>query len=131
MSWYSLHPIFDYANIKFLAETLALKTPLLSWSSVYSSFAVLWESPILFALAGVQILLFALFPQRLMFAFLVLIGTLAAIMISGLTGRPPTFRVLFSAMSVAFLFASPLLLLAEGELRPFQRAGFGLRPRFS
>jgi hypothetical protein len=125
MGWYSLHPIFDYANIKFLAETLALQTPLLSWSSVYRSFAALWASPILFALAGVQFLLFGLFPQRLILAFLLLIGTLAAIIVSGLTGRPPTFRVLFSAMSVAFLFASPLLLLAEGELRPLQKAGLG------
>jgi hypothetical protein len=126
MDWYSLHPIYDYANIRYLAETLTLQTQLLPWSGVRDSFAVLWQSPFLFALAGVLVLLTGLVPRRLMFASLVLIGTLAAIVALGLTGRPPAFRVLFSALSVALLFASPFLLMAEGELRPPQKAGLGL-----
>jgi hypothetical protein len=41
---------------------------------------------------------------------LVMIGTFAALVASGLTGRPPVFRVQFSALSIALVCMLPVLL---------------------
>jgi hypothetical protein len=126
MSWYSLHPIFDYDNIKYLAQTLLLQAPLLVFSGVPDWLMEPWGSPILGALVAVQLLLCIFLPRHRVFAVLVVIGTLAAVILSGLTGRPPVFRVWFSAISVALLCTLPLLLAAGTELRLFQKLGVGV-----
>jgi hypothetical protein len=109
MSWYSLHPIFDYANIKYLADTLLLQTPLFAFSGARAWLTSLWQSPLLSAAVAAQVLTCILLPRHRTFLVLVAIGTLAALILSGLTGRPPVFRVQFSAISVALLCTLPLL----------------------
>ena len=126
MNWYSLHPIFDYDNVKYLAQTLALQGPLLVFSGVRGWLTASWESPTLAALVVVQMLLCVLLPRFRMFAVLVMIGSVAGITVSGLTGRPPVFRVLFSAISIAPLCTLPFLLAAETGLRLFQKIGVGV-----
>jgi hypothetical protein len=123
MSWYSFHPIFDYANIKFLAQTLLLQTPLLTFSGVGNWLAAPWHSPMLLALVVVQLALCALLPRQRMFALLIVAGGLAAIAVCGLSGRPPLFRVWFSGISIALLCTLPLLLAAQAGLRVFQKIG--------
>jgi hypothetical protein len=110
MDWYSLHPIFDYANIKYLAETLLLQAPLFDFSGARDWVTSLSQSPLLSAVIVVQVLLCILLPRHRTLLALVAIGTLAALVLSGLTGRPPVFRVQFSAVSVALLCTAPLLL---------------------
>ena len=126
MAWYSLHPIFDYDNISFLAHTLVMQAPLLVFSGVSDWFAALWQSPILGAAVAVQLLLWILFPRHRMFIVLVVTGTIAAIVVSGLSGRPPKFRVLFSATSIALLCTLPLLPAAQAGLRLLQKIGVGV-----
>jgi hypothetical protein len=110
MSWYSLHPIFDYANIKYLAETLLLQAPLFDFSGARDWVTSLSQSPLLSAVIMVQVLLCILLPRHRTLMALVAIGTLAALVLSGLTGRPPVFRVQFSAASIALLCTLPMLL---------------------
>jgi hypothetical protein len=123
MNWYSFHPIFDYGNIKFLAQTLLLQTPAVVFSGIGDWLAAPGHSPILAALVVVQLALCALLPRQRVFAVLVLIGAFAALAIAGVSGRPPLFRVLFSAIGVALLCTLPLLLAARAELRLFQKIG--------
>jgi hypothetical protein len=126
MSWYSLHPIFDYENIKYLVQTLLLQTPLLTFSGVPEWLMEPWGSPILGALVVVQLLLCVFLPRHRMLAALMVVGTLAAMTLSGLTGRPPMFRVWFSAISIALLCTLPLLSAAQGGLRLFQKIAVGV-----
>ncbi len=93
MHWYSRHPIFDYDNVKFLAQSLVQATPLLVLSGVRSWLTAPWEWPILGYLVAVQLLLYVLLPRHRIFAMLVLTGSLCAIVISALNGRPLQFRV--------------------------------------
>jgi hypothetical protein len=125
MHWYSFHRIFDLASIKFLAQTLLLQTPALTFSGVGNWLAAPWHSPILLALVVIQLALCALLPRQRLLVLLVLIGTFAALAIAGLSGRPPVFRVLFSAIGVALLCTLPLLQTAQTGLRLFQKIGFG------
>ena len=126
MSWYSLHPIFDYDNIKYLAQTLLLQAPLLVFSGVPGWLMEPSGSPVLGALVAIQLLLCIFLPRHRVFAVLVVVGTLAAVILSGLTGRPPVFRVWFSAISIALLCTLPFLLAAGTELRLFQKLGVGV-----
>jgi hypothetical protein len=112
MNWYSLHPIFDYPNIKYLADTLLLQAPLFALSDTWAWVTSLWHSPLLSAMIVVQVLLCILLPHHRTFLLLVMIGTFVALVASGLTGRPPVFRVQFSAISLALLCTLPLLLNA-------------------
>ena len=70
----------------------------------------LLDSPLLIAICVSQLLLFALLPSCRIIIALLMIGTFFALAVSGLTGRPPLFRVQFSALSVAFLCMLPFLL---------------------
>ena len=127
MSWYALHPIFDYENIKFLAQTLALQAPLLVFSGITGWLAEPWHSPVLAALLSVQMLLCLLLPsQQRAVAALLLVGTLVAIILAALTGRPPLFRILFSAIGIALLCTLCLLPGAQVRLRLFQQIGLGI-----
>ena len=112
MNWYSLHPIFAYANIKYLADTLLLQTPIFDLSGARDWVTSIWESPLLCTLVAAQVLLLVLLPRYRTFLVLIMIGTLAALVASGLTGRPPVFRVQFSAIALALLCTLPLLLNA-------------------
>jgi hypothetical protein len=78
------------------------------------------------AIIGVQFLLWVLLPRHRVFIVLVVIGSVSALVVSGLTGRPPVFRVLFSAMSIAALCTLPLLLATETRLNLLGRLGVGL-----
>jgi hypothetical protein len=112
MDWYSLHPIFDYANIKHLADTLLLQAPIFDFSGARDWVTSIWESPLLCTLIMAQILLLVLLPQYRKFLALIMIGTLAALVVAGLTGRPPVFRVQFAAIGLALLCTLPLLIKA-------------------
>jgi hypothetical protein len=126
INWYSFHPIYDYDNIKFLAQTLLLQAPLLVPSGVRNWLMAPWDSPILSALVVGQLLLCVLLRHQRMFPFLLLIGTFAAITASGLTGRPPVFRVLFPAIGIGLLCTLPLLLAKEVKLVLLQKIGIGI-----
>jgi len=104
MDWYSLHPIFDNANIKYLAE------PIFELSGARDWVTSIWESPLLCTLVVAQVLLLVSLPQYRTFFVLIMIGTVAALVVSGLTGRPPVFRIQFAAISLALLCTLPLLL---------------------
>jgi hypothetical protein len=110
MSWYSLHPIFDYAKIKYLADKLLLQTPLFAFAGARDWVTSLWQSPLLSAVVAAQVLTCILLPRHRTFLVLVAIGTLSALILPGLTGRPPVFRVQFSAASIALLCTLPMLL---------------------
>jgi hypothetical protein len=120
MNWYSLHPIFDYENIKYLAGTLLTQAPLFAFSGVRDWLTTLPDSPLLIAICVGQLLLLAFLPACRAIVALLIIGTFLALAISGLTGRPPLFRVQFSAMSVAFLCMLPFLLGREAGPQPFR-----------
>jgi hypothetical protein len=117
MNWYFLHPIFDYDNIKYLAGTLLTQAPLFVFSGVSDWLVSLRGSPLLIAICVSQLLLFALLPSCRIIIALLMIGTLFALAVSGLTGRPPLFRVQFSALSVAFLCMLPFLLADQAGAR--------------
>jgi hypothetical protein len=124
MNWYSLHPIFDYDNIKFLARTLLLQAPFLEPSGVRDWLMAPWNSPILSALVIGQLLLCLLLPRQRSLTFLLLVGTFAALILLGLTGRPPKFRVLFPAIGIGFLCM--LVIVAEVKLVQLQKVGIGV-----
>lgn len=126
LNWYSLHPIFDYDNIKFLAQSLVQKTPWLVLSGLPDWLTAPWDQPILGCLVAVQLVLCLLLPRHRVFVTLVLMGALCAIVLSALSGRPPQFRVWFAIASVAVLCTLPLLFTAESGLRLFQKFGVGL-----
>lgn len=126
MNWYSLDPIFDYSNIKYLVQTLALHGPLLVFSGVGSWLTALWESSLLATLVVVPLVPCVLFPRYRTFALLVMIGGVIAVAASGLTGRPPQFRVWFSIVGVAILCTLPLILTAETRLRLSQKLGVAI-----
>jgi hypothetical protein len=120
MNWYFLHPIFDYENIRYLAGALLTQAPIVVFSGVRDWLTTLLDSPLLIAICIGQLLLFALLPSCRAVVALLMIGALLALAISGLTGRPPLFRVQFSALSVAFLCMLPFLLEHEGRPQPFR-----------
>lgn len=126
MNWYSLHPIFDYDNIKYLAGTLLTQAPLLVFSGVHDWLITLRDSPLLIAICVGQLLLFALLPSCRTIVALLMIGTFLALVISGLTGRPPLFRVQFSALSVALLCMLPFLLAEQAGSRPLRNLAAAL-----
>lgn len=123
MSWYSLHPIFDYGNIKFLVQTLLQPAPFLTFSGVAAWLALPWHSPLLLALVCIQLALCLLLPRQRVLILLVVTGGLAAIIFVGISGRGALFRVWFSGISIALLCTLPLLLAAPTGLRLFQKAG--------
>lgn len=124
MNWYSLHPIFDYDNLKFLVQTLLLQAPFLEPSGVRDWLTALWNSPVLSALVIGQLLLCLLLPRHRSFTCLLLVGTFAALIALSLTGRPPNFRVLFPMISLGFLCM--LVVVAEVKLVPLQKVGIGI-----
>lgn len=126
MMWYSLHPIFDYENIKYLAQTLLLQAPLLVLSGVRGWLTTLKDSPLLISLAVVQLLSCVLPSRHRIFIVLVTIGILAALIFSGLTGRPPLFRVQFSAFGIAALCTLPCWLDTENGSNLFRKLASGL-----
>jgi hypothetical protein len=126
MNWYSLHPIFDYDNIKYLAGTLLTQAPLFELSGVRDWLLTLRDSPLLIAICLGQLLLFALLPSCRIIVALLMLGTFFALAISGLTGRPPLFRIQFSALSVAFLCTLPFLLAKEAGARSLRNLAAAL-----
>jgi hypothetical protein len=120
MNWYFLHPIFDYDNIKYLAGTLLTQAPLFVLSGVGDWLITLWDSPLLIAICVSQLLLFALLPSCRTIVALLMIGAFFALALSGLTGRPPLFRVQFSALSVALLCMLPFLLADQVGALPLR-----------
>jgi hypothetical protein len=120
MNWYFLHPIFDYDNISYLARTLLKQAPLFVLSGVRDWLLTLLDSPLLVAICVSQLLLFGLLPSYRTIVALLMIGTFLALAISGLTGRPPLFRVQFSALSVAFLCMLPFLLADQAVAQPLR-----------
>jgi hypothetical protein len=120
MNWYFLHPIYDYDNINYLARTLLTQAPLFVTSGVRDWLWTLLDSPLLIAICVGQLLLLALLPTCRVIIVLLMIGTFFALAISGLTGRPPLFRVQFSALSVSFLCMLPFLLAKESSAWPLR-----------
>jgi hypothetical protein len=53
----------------------------------------------------------------------VVVGTFAALIVSGLTGRPPLFRIQFSALSIAILCTLPFLVTTEVKLNRLHKLG--------
>jgi hypothetical protein len=120
MNWYFLHPIFDYDNVNYLARTLLTQAPLFVPAGVRDWLWTLLDSPLLIAICVGQLLLLALLPPCRVIIVLLMIGTFFALAISGLTGRPPLFRVQFSALSVSFLCMLPFLLAKESGAWPLR-----------
>lgn len=112
MQWYALHPIFDYENIKFLAQTLTQNAPLLVFSGVPLWLMAPLEFPTLGLLLAVQFLLCLSLSRHRIVGLLMLLGFSCVILISAVTGRPPLFRVWFAAIAVAILCTLPLVATA-------------------
>jgi hypothetical protein len=93
---------------------------------VHDWLITLRDSPLLIAICVGQLLLFALLPSCRTIAALLMIGTFLTLVISGLTGRPPLFRVQFSALSIALLCMLPFLLVEQAGSRPLRNLAAAL-----
>ena len=112
IDWYSLHPIYDIANIQYLVDAIAVPGPWLKPEGIWVWFAVIPAMPLAGLLAIATLALAVAARQHRAVVVLVALGCLGALMVSGVTGRPPQFRVVFSIFAVAFLVLLPFAMQA-------------------
>ncbi|MDB5619737.1 hypothetical protein [Tardiphaga sp.] len=107
IDWYSLHPIYDLANIRFLVDAIAVSGPWLKPQGIWPWFVMVATTPLVGLLATATLALGVAARRHRVVVVLIALGCLAALAISGVTGRPPQFRVLFSIFAVAVLALLP------------------------
>ena len=122
MGFYSCHPIFDFKNLAYLENKLAIPVAILAPGQIgrWLLFAITsW--PILIILVAQIIIWLMIERERRLAGLLLFLGELGAVCAVSLTGREPLFRVWMTVAATVLLLQIALWVSTSGRTRPTKK----------